>query len=1055
MDRRPARFLVAALCAFALSSSSRATEATVLFGTGLSFDGITFAPFAFSSNWGGYSAMGTAEAAPSDADGGNPPVLCRHFTLHTGPTGTPVFSGTGTFSEPPEGGVRAEWLVIADKAGRFAEAFVGTDIPTARIGGGTAIVDGMEVAIPAERGPKGHLFRNPASSIELRGPDGATIFRVALDDPTPILLQDNRHWNGDGLGIRLYFATGSCEAGKEYAVKARFLTGGAEPMSLVAADPVRIVAGPDWIPLAREPWIESGSALDFSAVLPRHEPAGKFGRVVARGGHFEFENLPGVPQRFYGVNICGTANLPETAEEAERFAANLARMGYNTVRIHHHERWLVREDGKLPEGGALGDRALPVEGGALGDGAQPVGTDRRAARFDGTEIDPALMAKFDLLVAACVKHGLYLTTDLFVSRSNVIPWRAIGFDRDGSVPTEKFKILCAFHEPAFSNLCAWARAFLTHVNPHTGRNLAEEPALATLALVNEGNLGNWGASALRDLPCVADAWQAWLAKHRNDAALRANDDGASRQMTNDDQSVIAPQAPVIVWDKIPDSIPDSLYTQPFATFLADAETRLYERLRDFVRDELRCPVPLSSLSAWYEPAQYALPRAGFDYIDTHFYVDHPVFLDKPWRLPSRCPNRNPMIGSNRGAQDCVWIRQLGKPFTVSEFNFSGPGRYRGVGGIATGALAALQDWDGVWRFQWAYDRAGIVNPSAPMGFFDIANDPLSLAAERAALCLFLRGDLAPLEGEEPLVLDPAALRDPANGAPRIDSLGENARAWKAKVGTTFDGSRKQSKAVESKSVSIDPATGTFLIDTPLTCGGFAESGEHTAGSLRFRLGAGRKSQVASLKSQNDTRDLGPETCDGGDAVAATIWVSSLDGVPIASSSHLLLTHLTDVQNNGIEYADPNFTILLKWGWLPHLMRRGTAHIELSLEVRGSAGANEGAQQSSAIKGALRANEERGSALNDGELSLPPQAATPFAAQRGPSLSAQPTSSLPLEERPVIGGKPAFQVFRLSLSGRRVGEVPADYDPATGRLTFTAHTDYDPAAATYLYEIVRE
>ena len=31
----------------------------------------------------------------------------------------------------------------------------------------------------------------------------------------------------------------------------------------------------------------------------------------------------------------------------------------------------------------------------------------------------------------------------------------------------------------------------------------------------------------------------------------------------------------------------------------------------------------------------------------------------------------------------------GKPFTITEWNFSGPGRYRGVGGILTGATAAL------------------------------------------------------------------------------------------------------------------------------------------------------------------------------------------------------------------------------------------------------------------------------------------------------------------------------------------------------------------------------
>ena len=46
------------------------------------------------------------------------------------------------------------------------------------------------------------------------------------------------------------------------------------------------------------------------------------------------------------------------------------------------------------------------------------------------------------------------------------------------------------------------------------------------------------------------------------------------------------------------------------------------------------------------------------------------------------------------------------------------------------------------------------------------------------------------------------------------------------------------------------------------------------------------------------------------------------------------------------------------------------------------------------------------------------------------------------------------VYRLSPAGRRVGEVSAAYDPATGRLSFTARTDCDPSTATYLYEIVR-
>ena len=248
MERRPVQLLLAALCALAVSTTSRAGEARVLFGAGLSFDGITFSPRAFSVSWGGYSAMGTADAAGGS---GESPVLSRAFTLHTGPSATaPVFRGTGAFSlgggagaEPPSF-VKAEWRVVADKAGRFAEAFVGTDIPTSRIGGGTAIVDGAEVAIPAERGPKGHLFRAPASSIELRGPDGAVLLRIALDEPTPVLLQDNRHWNGDGLGIRLYFATGSCEADREYAVTASFRIGGSGAEPRRSWPPIRSASPP-------------------------------------------------------------------------------------------------------------------------------------------------------------------------------------------------------------------------------------------------------------------------------------------------------------------------------------------------------------------------------------------------------------------------------------------------------------------------------------------------------------------------------------------------------------------------------------------------------------------------------------------------------------------------------------------------------------------------------------------------------------------------------------------------------------------------------------------
>ena len=63
---------------------------------------------------------------------------------------------------------------------------------------------------------------------------------------------------------------------------------------------------------------------------------------------------------------------------------------------------------------------------------------------------------------------------------------------------------------------------------------------------------------------------------------------------------------------------------------------------------------------------------------------------------------------------------------------------------------------------------------------------------------------------------------------------------------------------------------------------------------------------------------------------ATVWVSSLDTQPIASGRHLLVTHLTDLQNTGIRYAEAARQTLLEWGQLPHLVRAGKAHLQIRL-----------------------------------------------------------------------------------------------------------------------------
>ena len=69
-----------------------------------------------------------------------------------------------------------------------------------------------------------------------------------------------------------------------------------------ASIPHYIVAGRNWKPIDYHKDILPGSVLDFSSRLDA--PAGKYGPVVIRNGHFEFRDRPGEPLRFYGTNLC-------------------------------------------------------------------------------------------------------------------------------------------------------------------------------------------------------------------------------------------------------------------------------------------------------------------------------------------------------------------------------------------------------------------------------------------------------------------------------------------------------------------------------------------------------------------------------------------------------------------------------------------------------------------------------------------------------------------------------------------------------------------------------
>lgn len=624
-----------------------------------------------------------------------------------------------------EGKTAAFRFEVSPKFARDSECLVlASRLPTEKFAGGRwSLDDGAKSGAFPQKLGKMLLVWSKARSVTLT-PRSGNPLRIEFPEPTVVMIQDDRKW-GPSFTMRVGCDQKVVAKDELLVFAGRIVT--KDGTRVVGAEPVVISEGEDWVRLDYRKDIVPGSALDLSGQGLQDAPAGKYGWLKNVGGHFEFERKPGEPQRFYGVNLCFTANYPDH-HAADLLIDRLKRSGYNSLRIHHYD------------GGFITGR--PAE--------------EIAINADNAE-------RLDYLLAKAIENGLYITTDIFVSRP--VTWRQIGLEDCGKGEIRNknvYKALVALWEPAFKDWCVFAERLLTHVNPYTGRSYLNEPALPLISLINEGQL-TMGWTATRQQRVVREAWKAWLAERR-----RAD--------------------PTFFPDAPEDCIQVNAYgrhKELMSQFMADTERKSAARMIAFLRKlGSRALFTNANCGPHYPPMQ-AVREELYDYVDDHFYVDHPHFLCRKWQLPSQCGNGNPVLNAKLYVSNPPFVRLADKPFTITEWNFSGPGRFRGVGGIMTGAFAAQQDWDGLWRFAYAHDRRLFADNGGFPSYFDLSTDPLGMASDRASICLFLRKDM--------------------------------------KAG------------VDSAAYSLDRDRGAFKMVTPRTAGGFTPEGKIECGPVSFAV----------------------------------------------------------------------------------------------------------------------------------------------------------------------------------------------------------------------------
>lgn len=649
-----------------------------------------------------------------------------------------------------------------------------------------------------------------------------------------------------------------------------------------------VTRGEDWVPVDYRKSIVPGSVIDFSGMGFADAPAGKHGWLKVVDGHFAFEDSPDVRRRFSGPNLCFEGCCPPE-DLADEFADRLVRLGYNTIRVHHYEKTL-----------SMGDKGW--------DG-----------HYDWHAFAPEKIARFDRFMAACFKRGIYVTTDLFVSR--VVLWKDVG-ERLGNKgeswihPRHLYKALVMLDEVAYQDWCAWARLFLTHRNPHTGRTYAEEPGLPLVALVNENCLYPvW--DTLRKHPLFVAEWKRWL------QAERAKDETFLKGITDDLTSDKAPKAK----------------SAAFYFFKAHLEERFFTRASTFLRKELGVKALLTSQNnGGTAPALQRVREKLYDYCDGHHYDEHPSY-DAAQHLPgapkaylSRQRDLDPIENAWAGGALSAFLRIAGKPIVFTESDHVYPARYRVAYGLKMGATAGLQEYDGVWRFGWTMNGNEMCrelrdNVKVTPRYFDMLSDPLGLATERLVSLLFLRGDIPPLAEPGLAVRLDRRLLGPNPGKdfkPEFNIRGVLDRKVAvcvdspAPAGWTEIGSDAmlvtQAKGGVGLPVPADPNCAlvhdkerrNMRVATKRTCAAFAfkESGRVEAGALAFSL----------------------------DRTFALVSASSVDAepTPLASAKRILVMHLTNLQAEGSVFSDDSFRYFLKKG-TDAVVADGAAEIELALE----------------------------------------------------------------------------------------------------------------------------
>lgn len=517
-------------------------------------------------------------------------------------------------------------------------------------------------------------------------------------------------------------------------------------------------------------------ALVWPSVGDAVVPLSAADRISVQRGHFFAAGPDGktgttddVRVRLFGTNLSNSANFPPQ-EVARKLARRLRMLGFNAVRLHQMDI--------APDAAAQDPQSQTVQS-ILTTGPFPA--------FNAKSVE-----RLKALLAAFRDEGIYVNLNLHVGyrfRPGIDGVPPMPGNASASLPMSS--PVHIFHPALIDLQVRYAQTLIKALG------VGYDPMLAMVELRNESSLASawlswnshewtdamqgvygdeltrqWNAwlvqtygsvekACARWQGCASNGPQALLSPEEGDALRTGQHDGTLSRLTDKGLRIALP-----LLDKARALVGWSAWTRPlsgaqlrgvdFMRFIAETDQRYFHILKAAVRAVSSPTLPITGTQMGYGGALNHLSQSSMDYVDDHFYIDHYDFAgggwdDYDWRIKDTSLTGAEMASVLELAQH----RDVNRPFVLSEFNQPFPNRQGAEILPAFALIGAVQDWDGLFQFDFSSADNRSENWMTTPGSFTLAGDVAKLALVRQAADLFRWGAVMPALTSSVTAFDPA------------------------------------------------------------------------------------------------------------------------------------------------------------------------------------------------------------------------------------------------------------------------------------------------------------